>query len=40
VSVGNVTGATYQLTAKQAKAFKPGRAYTWYVTALSTNGKA
>jgi hypothetical protein len=39
VSVPSVPSATYQLTAAQAKALKHSRSYTWYVTAVSTNGK-
>jgi hypothetical protein len=39
VNVPSVAGKTNQLTAAQAKALKPGRSYTWYVTAISTNGK-
>jgi hypothetical protein len=35
----SVPGTTYQLTAAQAKMFKPGRGYSWYVASVSTNGK-
>jgi hypothetical protein len=39
VLVPNVTGTTYPLNTTQAKASKRRR-YTWYMTAVSTNGKA
>jgi len=34
-----LAGTTYTLTSKQAKELKPGHSYTWYVKAISTNGK-
>jgi hypothetical protein len=40
VSVTGVSGTSYTLTAAQAKLLKPGRSYTWLVTAVSANGKA
>jgi hypothetical protein len=37
--VRKLTATMYQLNTTLAKALKPGRSYTWYVTAVSTNGR-
>jgi hypothetical protein len=39
IDVADVTGTTYKLTSKEIKALKHGHSYTWFVTAVSTNGK-
>jgi RHS repeat-associated protein len=39
VNTGHVASTTYTPTSKQARQLKPGHSYTWFVTAVSTNGK-
>jgi hypothetical protein len=38
VKISHLDGTSFTLTAKQA--LKPGHSFTWFVTAISTNGKA